>query len=95
MNDAAAPLRAVLEIVNEKGLHARASAKFATMADEFDARVLVSRDNLTVTGTSIMGLLLLAAAKGARIELRAEGPEAEQALSALSALVANRFDEPK
>ncbi len=83
-----------VEIVNEKGLHARASAKLAALAQTFDARVAVSRDNLSVSATSIMGLLLLAAARGAKLTLSAEGPDAEAALAALSDLVARRFGEP-
>lgn len=89
--DAAAPRR--LEIVNRRGLHARASAKFVRTAEAFDARVLVSKGGHTVGGTSIMGLMLLAASPGCAIDVAAEGPEAAQALEALDALVAEGFGE--
>ena len=87
------PLRRTLEIVNERGLHARASAKFVETVERHDATAEVTRDGQTVTGDSIMGLLLLAAAKGSTIEVRATGPEAEELLAALESLVANRFGE--
>lgn len=85
----------LLEIVNEKGLHARASAKFVEEVERFDARVSVSRDGLEVSGDSIMGLLMLAAAKGCSILVATEGPDAEDALNALETLVAGKFDEPR
>lgn len=88
-----APLTRTLRIINRKGLHARASAKFAAVCEQFDATVRVSRDQQTVTGSSLMGLLLLAANQGSEIALAAEGPDAAAALDALSELVANRFDE--
>lgn len=84
-----------LEIVNEKGLHARASARFVEVVEAFDARVTVARDGLDVGGESIMGLLMLAAAKGCHIEVSAEGPEADAAMNALTDLVAGRFGEDK
>ncbi len=80
-------------IVNAKGLHARAAARFAKLAAEFDARVTVSRGGQTVTALSIMGLMMLAAATGSTIDLRAEGPDAAAALDALGALVERGFDE--
>ncbi len=83
-----------LEIVNDKGLHARASAKFVETVERFDARAMVSRDGMEVSGDSIMGLMMLAAAKGSRIDVRVEGPEAEPLAVALRALVAGRFGEP-
>jgi phosphocarrier protein len=83
-----------LEIVNEKGLHARASAKFVETVERFDARAHVSRDGLEVSGDSIMGLMMLAAAKGTSIEIRVEGAEAEALARALRDLVAGRFGEP-
>ena len=83
----------VVEIVNERGLHARASAKFVKMAAGFDAEVTVSRDGTTVDARSIMGLMMLAAGIGSPIEIAAEGPEAQQALDALVELVEARFDE--
>lgn len=86
-------LQTSLEITNVKGLHARASAKFAAVAERYEAQITVSRDNLTVNGTSIMGLLMLAAAKGCVIELRALGEDAAEAVAALTALVEGRFDE--
>ena len=82
-----------VEIVNERGLHARASAKFVKMAAGFDAEVTVSRDGTTVDARSIMGLMMLAAGIGSTIEIAAEGPEAQQALDALVELVEARFDE--
>lgn len=80
-------------IVNMRGLHARASAKFVRTAEQFDARVTVSKDGHCVGGTSIMGLMMLAASPGCCIEVRAEGPQAREVLDALEALVADRFGE--
>ena len=83
-----------VEIVNKKGLHARASAKFVKLAAEFDAVVTVSReDGQSVDARSIMGLMMLAAGQGSVLELKAEGPEAEAALEALAELVAAKFEE--
>ena len=82
-----------LDIVNERGLHARASAKFVKCAEAFDADIAVSRDGQTVPGTSIMGLMMLTAAQGTSITVTATGPQAEAALAALAALVASKFDE--
>ena len=84
-----------LRILNEKGLHARASAKFVETVERFDAYATVARDGLEVTGDSIMGLLMLGAARGADIEVAADGPEAEALMAALEALVANLFDEKR
>ena len=84
-----------VEIINERGLHARASAKFVKLAGGFDAEVTVSRDGQTVDARSIMGLMMLAAGPGSTIEIRAEGPEAQPALDALAALVEARFDEDR
>jgi phosphocarrier protein HPr len=81
------------DIVNERGLHARASAKFVKCAEAFDADIAVSRDGQTVPGTSIMGLMMLTASQGTSITVTANGPEAEAALAALAALVASKFDE--
>ena len=83
----------VVEIVNERGLHARASAKFVKLAAGFDAEVTVSRDGTTVDARSIMGLMMLAAGPGCCIEIVAEGPEANQAVAALVDLVEQRFHE--
>ena len=82
-----------VEIVNKRGLHARASAKFVKLAASFDAEVKVSREENTVDARSIMGLMMLAAGPGCCIEIEAEGAEAEAALDALVELVTNRFDE--
>lgn len=83
-----------LRIVNEKGLHARASAKFVECVEAHDANATVLRDGLSAPGESLMGLLMLAASKGTEIELHTEGPEAAALADALEALVANRFGEP-
>lgn len=82
-----------LEIVNNRGLHARASAKFVQLAETFDAEIRVSREGQTVPGTSIMGLMMLAAAPGCCIRVETAGPDAEAALEALAALVADGFGE--
>ena len=82
-----------VEIVNKRGLHARASAKFVKLAATFDAEVRVSREGQTVDARSIMGLMMLAAAPGCTIDIEAEGDQAEAAIEALAALVAARFDE--
>lgn len=84
----------VLTIINEKGMHARASAKFVEVTDRFSADVEVEKDDTVVPGNSIMGLLLLAAAKGSKITVRAQGKDAEAALDALEHLLGSRFDEP-
>ena len=81
------------EIRNTKGLHARAAAKFCKTAGQFDADIRVLRGENNVSGKSIMGLMMLAAAKGCSIKIRASGPEGERALEALCTLVANKFDE--
>lgn len=88
-----APLRRSLAICNRRGLHARAAAKFVKCAQGFDARISVSKDGTTVAGSSIMGLMMLAAGIGSAIEVAAEGRDAEAALAALGALVERRFDE--
>ena len=84
-----------VEIVNERGLHARASAKFVRLAAGFDAEVQVTKDGSTVDARSIMGLMMLAAGPGSTIEITAEGAEAEAAVEALAELVANKFDEDR
>jgi phosphocarrier protein len=83
----------VIEIVNKKGLHARASAKFVQTVEQFRATVKVSRCGETVGGDSIMGLMMLSAAPGCSITVEASGAEAAAAVEALAALVANRFGE--
>ena len=87
------PLVRVLDIVNKKGLHARASAKFVQTAERFDASIKVTRGSETVGGTSIMGLMMLAAGQGHTILIETEGVEATQALEALIALVESGFGE--
>ena len=82
-----------LTIVNEKGLHARASAKFVQTVERFDASVRVTRGNETVGGTSIMGLMMLGAATGTSITVEATGNEAAAAIDALAKLVASGFGE--
>jgi phosphocarrier protein len=82
-----------VEIVNKRGLHARASAKFVKMASGFDAEVRVSKDGQTVDARSIMGLMMLAAGPGCCIEIEAEGAEADAAVAALETLVAGKFEE--
>ena len=85
----------MLSIVNEKGLHARASAKFVEVVEAFDAAAEVSKDGMTVSGDSIMGLLMLAASRGTTIEVETSGPQAEALGMALTALVADRFGEDR
>ena len=87
------PLTRNLTIVNRRGLHARASARFVKCAEGYDCEVRVTKDGQTVGGTSIMGLMTLAAAPGCCIALEAEGPEAEAALEALSKLIEDGFGE--
>ncbi len=83
----------VLKIVNEKGLHARASAKLVEVVEQYDATAEVWRDGMSAGGDSIMGLLMLAASKGTSIEVQTRGPQAEALADAVEALVANRFGE--
>jgi phosphocarrier protein len=82
-----------LPIINKRGLHARASAKFVQMVERFNAEVWVTRGNETVGGTSIMGLMMLSAGPGTSITVSAAGPEAEAALAAITELVADKFHE--
>ena len=84
-----------LTIVNRRGLHARASAKFVKCAEAFQAEVLVCKDDEVVVATSIMGLMMLGASLGSEITLQATGPDAEDALAALTLLVEDKFDEPE
>ena len=86
-------LTRVFLICNKKGLHARASAKFVRIVEQFDAEVRVTRGNETVGGTSIMGLMMLAASPGTSITVEATGPEAAEVMEALAALIASRFGE--
>ncbi|MCV6594061.1 MAG: HPr family phosphocarrier protein [Silicimonas sp.] len=82
-----------LTIVNEKGLHARASAKLAELVEGFDAEAMVAKDGMEVTGDSIMGLLMLAASKGTSIDVTTSGAQADALADAIEALVADRFGE--
>ncbi|HZS64275.1 MAG TPA: HPr family phosphocarrier protein [Xanthobacteraceae bacterium] len=95
MSEAAAegPIRRVLEIVNKKGLHARASAKFVQTVEKYDAEVAVTRGHETVGGTSIMGLMMLSAAPGTEIVVEASGKQAAEVMEALEELVASGFGE--
>ena len=81
------------ELVNQRGLHARASAAFAREASKYDAKVTVRYDGMTASAASIMDLLMLGARVGQVIDIDAEGPEARQALDAVCDLIARRFDE--
>ena len=87
------PLTRELAITNKRGLHARASAKFVQMVERFNAEITVTRGHETVGGNSIMGLMMLAAAPGTSITVTAKGPQAQQALDALTDLVNSRFGE--
>ena len=82
-----------VDICNARGLHARASAKFVTVASGFQSEVKVTREGVTVDARSIMGLLMLGAGQGCPIEIAAEGPDAAEAVAALSDLVGCRFEE--
>lgn len=95
MNDdsADASLLREIRILNKKGLHARASAKFVQCVERYEVEVEVSKDGQSVNGTSIMGLMMLAAGIGSTIEVRAVGPQAENVLSALEQLIADKFGE--
>jgi phosphocarrier protein HPr len=83
----------VLTLRNRLGLHARAAAKFVHTAADFESKITITKDGDEVDGKSILGLLLLAAGKGTPLVVRAEGPDEEQALSALRSLVDRKFDE--
>jgi phosphocarrier protein len=85
--------RQTMKITNEKGLHARASAKLVEMVEDHDASAEVFKDGMSASGDSIMGLLMLAASIGTSIEVETTGPEAEKLMDALKALVADRFGE--
>ena len=80
-------------IVNEKGLHARASAKFVDMVEQFDASATIEKDGVDACGDSIMGLLMLVASKGTQVVIKTEGAQAQELLNALGELIANRFGE--
>jgi len=80
-------------IVNEKGLHARASAKFVDMVEQFDASATIEKDGVDACGDSIMGLLMLVASKGTQVDIKTEGAQAQELLTALGELISNRFGE--
>lgn len=85
--------RCIVGIVNKRGLHARAAAKFVKTAESFEAMIDVSRNGQTVSASSIMGLMMLAASPGTEIEISARGPDSEKAVLTLQTLVENGFDE--
>lgn len=87
------PLLREILIINKRGLHARASAKFVQTVENFDAAITVSKDGMTVGGTSIMGLMMLAASPGSSVVVSASGNQAAQALEALDQLIQNKFGE--
>ena len=87
------PIQVTVGICNQRGLHARASAKFVKLASSFESEIRVTRDGVTVDARSIMGLLMLGAGIGCGVEVKAEGPDAAEAVAALTDLVARRFDE--
>lgn len=86
-------LQQTTTIVNKLGLHARAAAKFVTQASRFDSEINVKRNNRDVNGKSIMGVMMLAAAKGSEIELIIDGTDEQQAMLSLLELIANKFGE--
>ena len=93
MADGEGPPARIVKITNTKGLHARASAKFVQCAAKFDARITVTKDGSSVSGTSIMGLMMLGAGIGSEVSIAAAGRQAQEALNALEALIASRFGE--
>jgi phosphocarrier protein len=88
-----APAERRVTILNKRGLHARAAAKFVKLAGQFGAELTVTKDGVAVSGRSIMGLMMLAAGPGTELSIRAAGPDADAALDALAGLVAAKFDE--
>ncbi len=88
-----APVQTTVNICNQRGLHARASAKFVKLASSFESEIRVTRDGVTVDARSIMGLLMLGAGIGCGVEIEAEGVDAAEAVEALTDLVARKFDE--
>ena len=87
------PVQTTVNICNQRGLHARASAKFVKLASSYESEIRVTRDGVTVDARSIMGLLMLGAGIGCGVDIEAEGPDATEAVEALSDLVARKFDE--
>ena len=92
-HDGATTVRRTVTIVNKLGLHARAAAKFVKRAGAFDADITISKDGMDVSGDSILGLMMLAAGLGSAIAIAASGPDAERAIDALAALVADGFED--
>ncbi|GGY16641.1 HPr family phosphocarrier protein [Paludibacterium paludis] len=86
-------LKKEIEIINKLGLHARASSKFTQLASRFSSDIFISRSNRRVNGKSIMGVMMLAAAKGSTVTLEVDGGDETEAMSALTELINNRFDE--
>ena len=93
INNTPMPLRHDIKIINKLGMHARAAAKFVKLASEFSSNIEVERDQQRVNGKSIMGVMMLAAAKGSTITLHADGDDAQRAIDALCELINNRFGE--
>ena len=91
--DPGGPFSATVTIVNRRGLHARASARFCAVAGAFEAKISVTKDQITVGGRSIMGLLMLGAGAGSTIQIDASGPQAAEALDTLKKLIADKFGE--
>lgn len=89
------PLERTFTILNKRGLHARAAAKFAAMSNTFECDIEVERNGQSVAGRSIMGLMMLAASTGTEIVVRAEGTDAEAALDAIEALIEDKFEEDR
>ena len=88
-------IRQQIEIINKLGLHARAAAKFVTTASEFKSDIHLINGDQQVNGKSIMGVMMLAAAKGTKLDLMVEGEDEQQAVEAIVELINNRFDEDK
>lgn len=86
-------LERTIMICNAKGLHARASAKFVQTAGRFQSKITVTKDGQSVTGTSIMGLMMLAAGRGTELDIAVEGPDASEAMVAICELIAKKFGE--
>ncbi len=82
-----------VEVINKLGLHARAAAKFVTLASGFESEIQLGLMNTQVNGKSIMGVMMLAAAKGSQLDIMVEGPDEQEAIEKLCELIANRFDE--
>jgi phosphocarrier protein len=86
-------VKATVEIINTRGLHARAAAKLVKLVETFEAEITISKDDMTVIGESIMGLLMLGASKGTFIIIEAKGPDAADGLTQITGLVENKFEE--